>query len=219
MVSNPSAVQRGLQCNISSARTGSSCGVFFPFDVILEVISSFPSPGPRLPAPSPSPSKVLAAWRIVWTCIDPMWDYSWVIGELDWATSHQGRLTTRCLLGCHFSAGSHCWLCGCPHCAGHCLLLNNTFLCLRRLSYIQTDLICRGNILLNEIRQERCLTTFLHGLKYLSNLWKIYRSLFYNLEIWPAGFFMYVYEFYGYDTKISTVTLFLFQRGPISHCS
>ena len=112
-----------------SPRTGSSCGVFLPFDVILEVISSFPSPGSHLTAPSPpspSPSKVLAAWRIVWTCIDPMWDYSWVIGELDWATSHQGRLTTRCLLGCHFGAGSHCRLCGLsPPCRSHLPLLNN----------------------------------------------------------------------------------------------
>lgn len=110
-----------VQWDISSVRAGSSCGVFFPFDVILEVISSFLSPGSCLTTPSPSPGKVLAAWRIVWTCIDPMWDYSWVIGELDWASSHQGRLTTRCLPGCHFSAGFHCRLCACPHHTGHCL--------------------------------------------------------------------------------------------------
>lgn len=69
--------------NVFLEGPGSSCGVFFPFHVILEVLSSFLSPGPCLTAPSPCPSKVLAAWRIVWTCIDPMWDYSWVIGELD----------------------------------------------------------------------------------------------------------------------------------------
>lgn len=103
------------QWSVFSVRTSSSCGALFPFDVIFQVISSFLSPGPCLTPPSPSPSKVLAAWRIVWTCIDPLWDYSWVIGELDWASSHQGRLTTRCLLGCHFSAGTHCWLCDCPY--------------------------------------------------------------------------------------------------------
>lgn len=111
-----------VQWDISSVRAGSSCGVFFPFDVILEVISSFLSPGPCLTTPSPSPGKVLAAWRIVWTCIDPMWDYSWVIGELDWASSHQGRLTTRCLPSCHVSAGFYCGLCACPHHTGHRLL-------------------------------------------------------------------------------------------------
>ena len=52
------SVESGRQWNAFSPRTGSSCGVFLPFDVILEVISSFPSPGPHLTAPSPpSPAK------------------------------------------------------------------------------------------------------------------------------------------------------------------
>lgn len=128
---------------------------FFPFDVILEVISSFLSPVPRLTAPSPSLSKVLAAWRIVWTCIDPMWDYSWVIGELDWATSHQGRLTTCCLLGCHFSRASDCWFGGCPLCSGHWTM--DFYITL--LSYGHTQLICGWKILHN--KTIICLMTYI----------------------------------------------------------
>lgn len=43
--------------NVFSMRTGSSRGFFFPFDVILEVISSFLSPGPCLTLPSPQPEQ------------------------------------------------------------------------------------------------------------------------------------------------------------------
>lgn len=114
-----------------------------------------------------------------------MWDYSWVIGELDWATSHQGRLTTRCLLGCHFSAGSHCWLCDCPYCAGHCLLLNNAFLYLTWL--------------LNEIRHERYM-----ALTHLSVL--ILQSQHFGLQ----GFLLYVYVFDFLSTRYSYHNPFTF---------
>lgn len=54
-----------------------SSALFFFFANIFEVISTFFGLlFPCLTAPSPSLSKVLAAWRIVWTCMDPMWDYS-----------------------------------------------------------------------------------------------------------------------------------------------
>lgn len=37
---------------------------------------------------------------MVWTCVVPMRDYSWVSGELDWGSSHHLERLTTCSLAC-----------------------------------------------------------------------------------------------------------------------
>lgn len=62
---------------VHTVRFAFSFFFLFFFATIFEVISTFFGLlFPCLTAPFPSLSKVLAAWRIVWTCMDPMWDYS-----------------------------------------------------------------------------------------------------------------------------------------------
>lgn len=90
---------------IFSARAGPSCGVFFSFDVILEVISSFLSPGPlsysAIPQSEQGASSMEDCLNLHRSNVGLQLGH-WRVGR---AFSHQGRLTTRCLLGCHFSAG------------------------------------------------------------------------------------------------------------------
>lgn len=97
--------------SIFSARAGPSCGVFFSFDVILEVISSFLSPGPlsysTIPQSKQGASSMEDCLNLHWSNMGLQLGH-WRVGR---AFGHQGRLTTCCLLGCHFSTSSRCWLC------------------------------------------------------------------------------------------------------------
>lgn len=111
-----------------SVRTRSSYGVFFPFDVISEVISSFSVsrsfPYKTIPQPKQGASSMEDCLNLHGSNVGLQLGH-WRVGQSYQPTGQINHLLSAWLP--LYSAGSHC--CDCPYNVGDCLLLNAIFTC------------------------------------------------------------------------------------------